>query len=88
MGFLKIFLFSVFAVTFLGACSQNYDFGIPASSDVFPSSVQYNNKVDMVFMVDDSPSMAYHHDRLAESIPALVSSLLALNYGTFDYRSR
>ena len=78
MELLKPFIYSIFAVLFLGACSQQYDFGIPASSDVFPSSVQYNNKVDMVFMVDDSPTMSYHHDRLAETMPVLVQSLLAL----------
>ncbi len=78
MELLKSSIYSVFAVLFLSGCSQQYDFGIPPSSDVFPSSVQYNNKVDMVFMVDDSPTMAYHSDRLAASMPALVQSLLAL----------
>ena len=78
MELLKPFIYSIFAVLFLGACSQQYDFGIPASSDVYPSSVQYNNKVDMVFMVDDSLTMSYYHNRLAETIPALVQSLSAL----------
>ncbi len=78
MELLKSSIYSIFAVLFLSSCSQQYDFGIPPSSDVFPSSVQYNNKVDMVFMVDDHSSMGYHHDRLAEAMPALVQSLLAL----------
>ena len=78
MELLKSSIYSILAVLFFSSCSQQYDFGIPPSSDVFPSSVQYNNKVDMVFMVDDHSSMGYHHDRLAEAMPALVQSLLAL----------
>ncbi len=78
MEFLKSLISFIFAVIFLSACGQAYDFGIPPSTDVFPSSVQYNNKVDMVFMVDDSPTMSYHHARLAETMPALVQSLLSL----------
>lgn len=73
-------------------CTQQ-DFGLPDSSQEFAATVTYNNKVDIVFMVDNSSSMTQYQNKFATEVPAMISALnrLGLDYHiavvTSDMRS-
>ncbi|MFN8945029.1 MAG: hypothetical protein ACK5WZ_10450 [Pseudobdellovibrionaceae bacterium] len=60
------------------ACQEGQQFALEEQSQVFDQSAVYNNKVDVVFMVDDSSSMMDHQNRLANTIPTLIQKLLSL----------
>ncbi|MNK11907.1 hypothetical protein D3C87_299580 [compost metagenome] len=69
----------VLAVSFvLMACDNGMKFDLPQTSDNFEQNVTYNNKVDIVWMIDSSSSMSQHQARLNDQIPTLVSTLNAL----------
>lgn len=69
----------VFASQVLMACSGGgVQFGLPSTSDNFGQSVTYNNKVDILWIVDNSSSMAKHQQSLNTQIPGLVSTLNSL----------
>lgn len=70
-------LLSVLALSTLVACGQQYDFGLPESSDEFGAAATYNNKVDMVFIVDNSESMKYAQENLSKAIPGMIQKLMA-----------
>lgn len=63
------------------ACSKN-DFGLPAESQQFSAGVKYNNKVDILFMVDNSSSMLKYQNKFSSEVPAMIS---ALNSTGLDY---
>lgn len=71
----KIALYTGFL--FLVSCGQNYKFDLPPSRDEHGAAATYNNKVDLIFIIDDSESMKYHHSTLANSIPGMIQRLLA-----------
>lgn len=66
------------AASFLVACSDSVQFDLPETQDNFGQSVTYNNKVDILWIVDNSTSMLKHQQRLSEQVPDLVSKLNAL----------
>lgn len=74
------FRFSLLAMTsaLLMACQQNVAFDLPPSQDNFGQSVTYNNKVDILWIVDNSTSMLKHQQRLSDQIPELVTKLNSL----------
>lgn len=60
------------------ACSGNgaavaYD--LDQTGQNFGQKILYNNKVDIVFIVDNSTSMGQHQDSLSAQVPALVTAL-------------
>jgi hypothetical protein len=59
----------------LSACGQGVDFGLPSQSNADLAAATYNNKVDVVFIVDDSESMKYPQQSLMNAIPTMVSKL-------------
>lgn len=61
----------------LMACSQ-VSFGLPPSSDNFGQNITYNNKVDILWIVDNSSSMLKHQQSLSAQVPDLVSKLNSL----------
>ncbi|MCX7978083.1 MAG: hypothetical protein N2578_03685, partial [Bdellovibrionaceae bacterium] len=65
------FLFSI-------SCAQNYDFSLPPEVDNFAQSVAYNNKVDLLLIVDDSGSMQVKQENLRNAIPGMINALLGL----------
>lgn len=67
----------ILASLMLAACSSP-NFGLPEESVNFPQSVSYNNKVDILWIIDNSSSMQQHQERLASQIPELVSTLNSL----------
>ncbi len=63
------------------ACSkQNYT--MPAQSEQFASSVTYNNKVDVLMMIDNSSSMTTYQNRLADQTKGMIDVLnkLGMDY--------
>ncbi len=73
----------VSSLVFLSACSNGTSFGIPPREDNFGSTILYNNKIDIVWLVDDSSSMLQHQKKLSNEIADVVSQLNSLK---LDYR--
>jgi hypothetical protein len=65
----------------LGCSKQSYD--LEDQSATFGQQVTYNNKVDLVLMVDNSSSMGLYQQRLASSAGNMISTL---NRFGMDYR--
>lgn len=59
-------------------CTQGYEFNLGSATDNFEQNVQYNNKVDIVWVIDNSSSMLQHQTRLIQQVPLLVSKLNSL----------
>ncbi|MEK2646489.1 hypothetical protein [Bdellovibrio sp. BCCA] len=64
--------------TALMACSSGVQFDLPETSDNFDQSVTYNNKVDILWIVDNSSSMLKHQQNLSNQVPDLVARLNSL----------
>lgn len=69
------------AVLLCVACS-NQTFDLPPEQQDFSQSITYNNKVDILLMVDNSSSMLQYQNRFALQVPAMINRLnqLALDY--------
>lgn len=66
------------------ACSNRVTgFDLPSQQTGFSGQIFYNNKVDILFVVDNSKSMLVYQQRLAANIGNLVNTLNALK---MDYR--
>jgi hypothetical protein len=61
-------------------CGNNAmtSFAIDQTSENFGQKVLYNNKVDIVMIIDNSTSMQQHQTRLSAQMPTLVSVLQSL----------
>lgn len=74
--------FSLLAVMLLSlglmACSQGVKFDLPPAQDNFAQSVSYNNKVDILWIVDNSASMLKHQQNLSAQVPDLIAKLNSL----------
>lgn len=74
------------------ACS-NQNFDLPQEQVAFGQVVTYNNKVDILLMMDNSSSMQQYQDRFALQVPGMLEKLdqLKLDYHigvtTSDMRS-
>lgn len=80
--FFKLGMMTVLA-TSLMACDQSVNFDLPATSNNFGQTVTYNNKVDILWIVDNSSSMLKHQNSLSTQVPDLVSRLNSLK---MDYQ--
>lgn len=59
------------------ACSaQRFD--LPQEQQAFGQIVTYNNKVDILFMMDNSSSMLQYQNKFAQQVPAMIDKLNAL----------
>lgn len=58
-------------------------FALPQLNDQFSGQVFYNNKVDILFVVDNSKSMLQYQQRLASRVGDMIATLNALG---MDYR--
>lgn len=75
---------SVAIVATLSGCSNRAtSFALPSEQDSFSGKVFYNNKVDILFVVDNSKSMLQYQQRLASQMQAMISTLNSLK---MDYR--
>lgn len=69
--------------TSLLACNESPDFAIAPVEDSFGQKITYNNKVDILWVVDNSSSMESSQARLAQQVDQVFSSLNKLK---LDYR--
>lgn len=76
----KLFVLGLSIVT--SACAPKVNFDLPATTENFDQGVNYNNKVDIVWVIDNSSSMLKHQQRLSDQIPQLIGTLnsLKMNY--------
>lgn len=74
-------LFCANVVLTLLACSGQ-KFTLPPAQQEFAQTITYNNKVDFIFMIDNSSNMAVYQQRLADQVPELMQKMnsLALDY--------
>lgn len=70
------------AALLVTACNKQ-QYTIPQTSQEFGQTVTYNNKVDVLMMIDNSSSMDLYQNRLASQIPGMVNTLNSLG---MDYR--
>ena len=64
---------------FYVSCSnQATHFGLPSTQQSFGQVITFNNKVDILFMVDNSKSMTQYQQRLSSKIPDMISALNSL----------
>lgn len=64
---------------FIGmGCESGVRFGLKSQSEDFSQSITYNNKVDILFVVDNSNSMKDHQAELSRNVPDLINRLNAL----------
>ena len=70
-------------VGLLVGCSNDVNFSVPSTSQDFNQTLAYNNKVDFLFIMDNSDSMAKARVNLFNSLPGLVE---ALNKLKLDFR--
>ena len=82
---LKVFGLGLMVVssTLLMACNPGVKFTLPSTSNNFDQNISYNNKVDILWIMDNSESMQKHQQNLSAQIPALVSKLNSLK---MDYQ--
>lgn len=83
---MKVFLkitSACLALVALSACgNKSTSFSLPSNQDSFGQTVVYNNKVDILFVIDNSKSMLQHQQRLASRVPDMIN---ALNQLRMDY---
>ncbi len=73
----------VFVCIALAGCSGNTGFGLPGQDVSFGQQVTYNNKVDVLFVVDSTPSMAKHQTAIADQVGSFID---ILDQKGIDYR--
>lgn len=75
---------SFVALLSFSSCSNRAtSFALPSQQDSFSGQVFYNNKVDILFVVDNSKSMLQYQQRLSSQMQNMISQLNALK---MDYR--
>lgn len=64
-----------------GACSKQ-SFYLPPANESYAQTVTYNNKVDIILVVDNSSSMSQYQNRLADQTGSMIDTLnaLGMNY--------
>ncbi len=75
-------IFFVIAAMALGACDQQAFLLAPANIS-YSSNVIWNNKVDILWVIDNTPSMAQHQAVLAQKSGTFLNGLLSRN---LDFR--
>lgn len=81
-NFYKYFI--IFSCLPFASCSNTATgFDLPSQQDTFSGKIFYNNKVDILFVVDNSKSMLQYQRRLASQVTTLITTLNSLK---MDYR--
>jgi hypothetical protein len=83
LSFVAVLCSLALVATISGCSNQPTSFGLPSQQDSFSGKVFYNNKVDILFVVDNSKSMLQYQQRLASQMQAMISTLNSLK---MDYR--
>lgn len=77
---LKLLVFAG-AVMALSACSdKSADISILSDSDTFYQSVSVNNKIDIMWMVDSSGSMAPYQNNLSDNFETFINDFITKGY--------
>jgi len=76
-------LFVLLGMMSVGCGNKSTSFSLPSTSQNFTQKVTYNNKVDILFVVDNSKSMLQYQQRLSAKVPDLVNTLNSLK---MDYQ--
>lgn len=67
------------ATSFLFSCSNKAtSFSLPSTQDSFGQVITRNNKVDILFVIDNSPSMLQYQQRLSARVPDMINQLNSL----------
>jgi hypothetical protein len=79
---LNLIAYGVFSLAALG-CNKGGSFSVLAEKEQFSqAAITYNNKVDIVWMVDGSGTMANHQRNLADNFGSFISEFASKG---FDY---
>lgn len=73
-----IFILIAGSLALSGCNNQPTSFSIPSTNQSFGQVITYNNKVDILFVIDNSKSMTQHQQRLAARVPDMINALNAL----------
>ena len=68
----------VMSCSFLSCSNSGTQFGLPSMSTQSVGHVTINNKVDILFVVDNSKSMLQYQERLAAKVNDMISTLNSL----------
>ena len=73
----------LFLILFLGllqvSCNNTpTNFSLPSAEQTFGQIITYNNKVDILFVIDNSKSMLQYQNNLAARIPDMITTLNSL----------
>ncbi len=77
-GFIATFLFATL-MTVTSCNNKATSFALPSTSEGFGQSVVYNNKVDILFVIDNSSSMTQYQQRLSARVPDMINTLSQLH---------
>lgn len=79
MNKLRFFLVLGFLASLQWGCSNSAtNFALPSTQETFGQVITYNNKVDILFVIDNSSSMSQHQQRLAAKVPDMINTLNSL----------
>lgn len=63
---------------FVVSCANQVSFDLPQTSENFAQDIKYNNKVDFLFVIDNTKSMSAVQGFLAEQVPLLTEAMVNL----------
>lgn len=66
------------ALALFSSCENDVKFDLPQENQSFGGVVTYNNKVDVLFVVDNSTSMTVNQQELSKNVPDLINRLNTL----------
>ncbi|MFZ3230500.1 MAG: hypothetical protein WA160_09880 [Pseudobdellovibrio sp.] len=61
-----------------GCSNKATSFALPSTQDSFGQVITRNNKVDILFVIDNSKSMTQYQQRLAAHVPEMITALNSL----------
>lgn len=67
-----------FILSIMGCSNKATSFGLPSTQDSFGQVIVRNNKVDILFVIDNSTSMTQYQQKLAARVPDMISTLNSL----------
>ena len=79
IGNLSVILPTMLSVASLNSCGKLPGFRVNAKTDNFAQALVANNKIDMIFVVDNSGSMAEEQTILANSFSSFISQFTSRN---------
>jgi hypothetical protein len=72
-------LFLASSLLFATSCNNKAThFALPSTSQSFGQALTYNNKVDILFVIDNSKSMGQYQRRLSARVPDMINTLNSL----------